>query len=895
MARPISKTARQSLSRPSPWARQARVPTTTPLGWEREQNSTKWKAPPANWRFSETYLHWFLVTRCKHSRSDKCTRGRRCRKFHATTGAPETITKRAVRQCLDAVAQLEDVDGSLLEADRNKVLKVMQQWCCAYGLRSPADTKGATVAASEAPVPFTYDYLDRSSNVIRVLSFDKPAEASDATDSEVISCQLETVNLDAYTRHYRLVREEIRGLRERLVKGKISEAQKESFMLLVWRNCNDKQRSDPTAFGEAMQMWDRQVDTPADIKRGDDYLEPRFYWGDFLALSYIWGDADKQHQILLNGQPFMVRDNLYKALRRLRISEEVQSCGLKVWVDAICINQNDLEERAFQVSKMANIYSQAVCVRAWVGEPAPGTEADFVMLHEAMMPFQERYRPVKDDSPPPAMSQEMTGANTSSAFFNLDDSTLRTLQRVHLELLSEAYWNRLWIVQEMQLASSIVLWYGNSWFPPKSSEFRRDLFGQIEERGLGIGRSEHYHESRPIQSSRGSPSQMYFEIKPEQSLFAVLLARDASASDPRDKVYGILGLVHPDIASLTEIDYSDKTSAWDAYISFAVAFITVEQNPASRAPLQVSMKQLHLQHIPTWAFDFDDCLELDGMALFPGIQNRHMKSRTSRRDKVQLSFSKDKRLLSCQAYLIDVVTRISVDVDTCRMSEACHNTVGRPFHHPDEAAWTPLPGEVPLSRLSVARILYQHPRYEFQHGISPIDIPWIFIEYHHLSHSHQAEAAGFVPNCPLITVEDGSTIAISEIDFKLLCWNFHIIYKYRDFRLGSKTLKEYFPAESTVQLEGGVGVFDGGNSLLGKPLLGSLAGSSHGFIGTVPKHAEPGDLICVLPGKDAPVLLRHDGPHYQLIGECFFDGLMQQEAHSWAESGRLKLENITLC
>ncbi|KAH7066350.1 heterokaryon incompatibility protein-domain-containing protein [Paraphoma chrysanthemicola] len=89
---------------------------------------------------------------------------------------------------------------------------------------------------------------------------------------------------------------------------------------------------------------------------------------DFIALSYFWGGTGKTHKILVDGQPFYVTANLHQALSALRKQEKC----IVVWADAVCINQQVVQERDYQVSQMTKIYSAAKEVIAWLGK---GSEA----------------------------------------------------------------------------------------------------------------------------------------------------------------------------------------------------------------------------------------------------------------------------------------------------------------------------------------------------------------------------------------------------------------------------------------------------------------------------------------------------------------------------------------
>jgi hypothetical protein len=84
----------------------------------------------------------------------------------------------------------------------------------------------------------------------------------------------------------------------------------------------------------------------------------------FEALSYVWGDPSDPRTVICSGERFKVTVNLYKALQHLRLNDSPRI----LWVDAICINQNDLQERGQQVGMMGTIYAQAEQVLVFLGE-----------------------------------------------------------------------------------------------------------------------------------------------------------------------------------------------------------------------------------------------------------------------------------------------------------------------------------------------------------------------------------------------------------------------------------------------------------------------------------------------------------------------------------------------
>ncbi|KAK2017319.1 HET-domain-containing protein, partial [Colletotrichum eremochloae] len=84
--------------------------------------------------------------------------------------------------------------------------------------------------------------------------------------------------------------------------------------------------------------------------------------GAYVALSYCWGNEENITHIAISGSRFPVTRNLAHALQLLRLEG-----NHRVWVDAICINQADLDERAQQVSCMRAIYQHATKTVSWIG------------------------------------------------------------------------------------------------------------------------------------------------------------------------------------------------------------------------------------------------------------------------------------------------------------------------------------------------------------------------------------------------------------------------------------------------------------------------------------------------------------------------------------------------
>lgn len=102
---------------------------------------------------------------------------------------------------------------------------------------------------------------------------------------------------------------------------------------------------------------------------------------EYETISYCWGNAAQRDLILLNGLRISVPSSSAAALRCVRLCQSDRT----VWLDAICINQDDLEERARQVAIMGAIYRKGAQNLIYLGDEDVGEARDGItaILKEA--------------------------------------------------------------------------------------------------------------------------------------------------------------------------------------------------------------------------------------------------------------------------------------------------------------------------------------------------------------------------------------------------------------------------------------------------------------------------------------------------------------------------------
>jgi hypothetical protein len=167
------------------------------------------------------------------------------------------------------------------------------------------------------------------------------------------------------------------------------------------------------------------------------------------ALSYVWGKEGGPWGIWLDEHWFSTTRNLYLALNGLRYVDKVRT----IWVDAICINQADIIEKGTQVKFMRNIYAAAKSVIIWLKteddeEAIESTNLDSSQPDFSTMlaSYQENITRVND-----VINNQGDPTSLISAVSALAESC-------H-DILSQAWWTRVWTVQEALLAASPPMIY----------------------------------------------------------------------------------------------------------------------------------------------------------------------------------------------------------------------------------------------------------------------------------------------------------------------------------------------------------------------------------------------------------------------------------------------------
>jgi hypothetical protein len=540
----------------------------------------------------------------------------------------------------------------------------------------------------------------------------------------------------------------------------------------------------------------------------------------YEALSYTWGSLIDRQNILIGDKAISCTSNLHSALHHLRRQSE----DVVLWVDAICIDQNNLEERNHQVGIMRSIYKNASRVIVWLGPSSEDSIQALELVFELVDHSHDRAYIERKIADPECLEEFYALCR----LFNLD------------------YWKRVWIVQEVFSAKTILVHTGNhsiSW---------QDLVG------VQKMLSESYNDQladifRNHPAIRGYITllgphalRLVYGYPPAESpdLFEIVLKHASKeASDPKDKIFAFVGISKE--SGTYPIDYSSPVS--HVYMNFAHHTILQSRSLDFICAIRRYGNNSSQIKLPSWVPNW-------GMkpAYPEDFFTDHNKSLyrvyASGSTNAQVQFNLDEGAIFVQGGIIDTI---------CHLGRPCLMERADDF----EPALTALLDWWTLSKsLSDASVQSQEAfvRTLCVDRIGP----------HHITSDY--------PKSKLLQWILGacSTLALklhSDIDLdealqaltKMHNWSLYTAEEARAMGWVSQVSSNFLNRRFCV--------------------------SASGILGLMPDAIKAGDKICVLLGCSLPVVLRPINHHYIFIGSAYVDGYMSGEAMEKIEMQEFKI------
>ncbi|KAH8881169.1 HET-domain-containing protein [Thozetella sp. PMI_491] len=308
---------------------------------------------------------------------------------------------------------------------------------------------------------------------------------------------------------------------------------------------------------------------------------------EYKALSYTWGtDRDTRfiHFIHFEGFPLGVTRNLFEALIHLRN----ETTPLVLWVDAICIDQRSKDEKNRQLPRMRQIYAQATETILWLGSATFFLSRAFRTAESLLSLIEHRGRSSTRPEWVPIWIWES---------FSLLPKSMDYVSLVLL--LRSQYFARTWIVQEIVLSPNPVFVAGHD-------RVRFHDLAKVAEtiKLTGIAGASAWRLAK-ILSLRPPASQRHTRLGHDLVAVASLL-RNSHAADPRDKLYGFLGLCEHigDVDTYgLEPDYG--LTVTEVYTRFAASVLGCQKSLDLLGFVQ-RREDSRLLELPSWVPDWSD-------------------------------------------------------------------------------------------------------------------------------------------------------------------------------------------------------------------------------------------------------------------------------------------------
>jgi hypothetical protein len=547
------------------------------------------------------------------------------------------------------------------------------------------------------------------------------------------------------------------------------------------------------------------------------------------ALSYTWGDETVTDCITVDGLRTNVTKNLYSALVHLRHGSRPRM----LWVDALCIDQDNIEERDEQIAKMGSIYSSARRVIIWLGERTEEVEGALQLVRKTRYTI-DRDRTLVDWSPV-------------------------------LNLLRRPWFQRTWIIQEAVLAREplVACGFGTIPFSMLSSRCGYEAFQEIVPDDPLImsalnamdmiehGRHEHHTKFIYRRPARRRGRQKY---NPDFRLVSTLYeTRGFECRDKRDKVFGVLSMVlnvEPD-DEVRKLGYGHSLEE----VYETVAQWDISKNESLEVLSYCSRKAQRHPDLPSWVPDFSDMD--DALPVSVARKLKHPTgSNAGFKDNNKPSFTREngKMVLTVSGKVVDTISRVGTVAEHSKMVVYSHpqkrdnnrtagpNTIAKP----DLSAvakrreWFKECVRVALASDPVAR------RNSPERAVDPfLESPTFGMSVYQFDNFWEAM------NIPSSNNTDG-----------------YAKFLYKDIGVEPNWYKEW--NKSYYKMDKALRKFS---------YKRRFCATRTGKMGWVPSTAREGDLVCLVSGAQVPIVLRSmpsagEADRYMVVGDANFGGHM---------------------
>ncbi|KAF1810877.1 HET-domain-containing protein [Eremomyces bilateralis CBS 781.70] len=582
------------------------------------------------------------------------------------------------------------------------------------------------------------------------------------------------------------------------------------------------------------------------VRREEDHETP-----SYDAISYAWGDPNDTVEIICDSKPVQITNNLADALRVFRDPGNKKL----LWVDALCIDQNNDLEKGDQVKRMGSVYSNAKCVLVFIGKDEDCMAEDCFSLVQETNRFYGRWcgeTGILPNIPSP----------DDPAFTVCKDR--KRWESVKVLRLSP-WFTRLWVIQEVALGSKCRLFWGrNSINLAEICELAlwivivADLRELVGFRMGFVANSFHiccsYRNRQGWKVSLPLIRVFTHQEQRENDLFLTMLdaGRDLYTSKDVDRVYGFLGsplaldstgnrlLIKPDYRKSMEDVYFEIACALLAHpreARFVLVFVdhhrTWPYENHYTFPSWVPRWDLGTGHCPVGGCDSGYCAGIADESEFH-------------------AWTQSDRSLRLPCILVDHLVWTSEVIERHHMSL-------------DPNEWDEEIGASGRARPPYDQLCDQVVEACSSHEFSSSNLPEIF----GITMMHQYNWC--------------NSDRVGATNDQIL----RAYLQYARRKANSGDIMADPPIDTSLAYLG--------TTILGRNYNRRVAITSSGYLALVPLFSQPGDVCAVVPGMGAPLTFRpRTEGTYNMVGDCYVHGIMLGEAMEELKEGKRILEEITV-
>jgi hypothetical protein len=556
---------------------------------------------------------------------------------------------------------------------------------------------------------------------------------------------------------------------------------------------------------------------------------------EYEALSYVWGDTTEGCVVTVEGIHMPVTDNLWQALNKLRYPDKERI----LWVDALCINQDDDDERSDQVSHMNAVYTCASTVEIWLGEAYEGIETalrffkDFstgLTAEGTIVSYAHSEGAIPDDYDPDASDEELLDQNGRE---------IMSLMYAVCEFAYKPWFRRVWTVQEFFLARKSTFHCGVH--TVDGAVLEQTLYHLAKHNkfccavsipfGLQIALNNFFLSTQALRTLR---------VVRMSFLDCVSGFRFRKATNPRDKIYGLMGLGVGEGTNLVRPDYTLPVER--VFEDFVTTFLHRTGNLDILSHLRNEQPQglVLPTFVPDWSMDLSD------------LDDRDRASWLTRCSILDIYDAAHGRTVKYEAHPGALRVRGAV-VDTVKTIANRTLDVVQDVRGP-ASAWNEFLDEV----MQIAGV----PPREKDMGLAKRMDFWLMM------------IAGIAPQLQMLpsNLDDTQpTQQLSDLWDRVsgLETDLHEGYEKLLRNFNPRTKSENLIPDAFYAIDYAFGMAQGGRKFMI---------TEHGRMGLVARHAKEGDVVAVLTGGRVPMILRPSGDFFTVVGDAYVHGIMDGEA-----------------